>query len=400
MDRFQAIHEQAVKLLQDLCTPNGILASLIEADNYKRIWARDSIVCGLAGIFLEDDKIIEGLKNSLITLAKGQHKLGMIPSNVDPEDISNVSYGSLAGRVDTNTWFIIGVSLYVKHTNDVNFLSQMEQAVHKCRKYLRSIELNDRGWIYTPLSGNWADEYPVQGYTLYDNCLRIWAESLWHNIDEDGSKFPSDLIEKTRINFWPDNSDKDELIYHSTAYRVASDQNNGYYFSYLLPGNYDNRFDAAGNALALLILGLDGKKRADTKAWLKQMDAEVRCPLVPAFWPVIDETDSDWKLLENNYSYEFKNRPGYFHNGGIWPVWMGLYCLALSMQGLKEEAIYIIDCFTDLVVKKPEWDFHEYIESNNFQLGGKVKMGYTASGIVFMGLAQRDLGKISSLFAS
>ena len=384
MEHFRDLHSEAVALLRDLSTPHGILASLIAADNYKRIWARDSIVCGIAGILEDDPQITQGLKQSLLTLSRAQHPSGMIPSNVDPDDTDKVSYGSLAGRVDTNTWFIIGVCLYVKYSNDVSFLSEMEAVVEKSRAYLRSIEFNGRGWIYTPLSGNWADEYPVHGYTLYDNCLRIWAENLWHDITEEESDISQELIDKTITNFWPSAQSNPELIYQSEAFNKAVSDSTPYFCAYLLPGLYEKRFDAAGNALAMLLFGLNQMQQTKTSAWLEQLNSSIGKDLIPAFWPVIDEQDKDWHLLAHNFSYDFKNHPGQFHNGGIWPVWMGLYCMALSRNGLQSQAKRIIEDFSALVDQNPSWQFNEYIDANTHELMGKNKMGYTASGIVFM----------------
>ena len=148
---FEKLYDESVDLLHRLTTPDGILASTIEADNYKRIWARDSIVCGLAGLLIKDAILIDGLKNSLLTLAKTQHELGMIPSNVVPTDHSDVSFGSLAGRVDANTWFVIGCCRYYLETRDTESWVLLKPAVEKCRTFLKISEFNDKGWIYTCL---------------------------------------------------------------------------------------------------------------------------------------------------------------------------------------------------------------------------------------------------------
>ena len=33
-----------------------------------------------------------------------------------------------------------------------------------------------------PTSGNWADEYPIEGYTLYDQVLRLWALQCYQKL--------------------------------------------------------------------------------------------------------------------------------------------------------------------------------------------------------------------------
>ncbi len=62
MAEMRALYSDALALLHQLVTKDGILASTIETDNYKRIWARDSVVCGLAGLWINDTCLINGLK--------------------------------------------------------------------------------------------------------------------------------------------------------------------------------------------------------------------------------------------------------------------------------------------------------------------------------------------------
>jgi len=111
--------QKALHLIQSACTVKGISASPIEQDNYTRIWARDSMIAGIAGLLSEDEIVIEGFKSSLETLRNGQNKLGVIPSNVKTDLIK--SYGGIAGRVDATLWYIIGTGLYIlNHTEEVN----------------------------------------------------------------------------------------------------------------------------------------------------------------------------------------------------------------------------------------------------------------------------------------
>ena len=109
--------------------------------------------------------------------------------------------------------------------------------------------------------------------------------------------------------------------------------------------------------------------------------------MIPAFWPTINEQSQDWYLLQGNYSYTFKNHPGDFHNGGVWPVWMGLFCYALSKQGMQSDAEGIVASFLKQLPREGHWEFHEYFNPISEKWGGKTQMGYSASGVVFMKLA-------------
>jgi len=384
---FQQLYEASIDLLHRLTTADGILASTIEADNYKRVWARDSIVCGLAGLMIDDPVLIEGLKQSLLTLAKTQHELGMIPSNVLPTDLTDISFGSLVGRVDANTWFIVGCCSYYQKTKDEENWLLLKPAVQKCRAFLKASEFNDRGWIYTPLSGNWADEYPIHGYTLYDNMLRIWGESLWEQLTGESIPNFSKIKSATEANFWPSKDTPEEKIYHKDAFNALDLGAVDHFCAFILPGIYDNRFDAAGNALALYQITLDDAQKEKMNGFISRITSELNRAMIPAFWPMITADSPDWNLLKGNYSFSFKNDPGAFHNGGIWPVWMGLFCLGLSKNGLDESVQLLVADFVKTVNENADWDFQEFFNAKNLQVGGKTQMGYTASGIVFMKLA-------------
>ncbi|MDC7994251.1 glycoside hydrolase 100 family protein [Altibacter sp. HG106] len=379
---------KATELLFDLLTPHGFLASTQKSDNYKRIWARDSVVCGLAGVLLNEDRLLDGLHRSLRTLGDRQHDLGMIPSNVAPEE-DTVSYGSLVGRIDTASWWILGACFYYKHSSDDDFWDYAQPIIKKARTFLQASEFNGKGWIYTPLSGNWADEYPVHGYTLYDNVLRLWAEQIWSELSNKKNSYES-ITERTRQNFWPLPEMESHHAYQRVPFETLQQQELSHFVSFILPGIYDQRFDAAGNSLAMLLYSLSEAQKRGVSKGLTNFKKELGTTLIPAFWPIITETSEDYFLLKGNYSYAFKNRAGHFHNGGIWPVWMGLFCLGLARQKMHDDLSEIVTSFENTLENQPRWNFHEYLDAKTLAPGGTPSLGYTASGIVFMHAALND----------
>jgi hypothetical protein len=67
------------------------------------------VICGLAALASGDEELIATFRLTLETLTNNQHENGTIPSNVmTNEDVVEVSYGGLAGRVDAVTWFLLG----------------------------------------------------------------------------------------------------------------------------------------------------------------------------------------------------------------------------------------------------------------------------------------------------
>ncbi len=383
MNLSESIYKDAVGLLEALSTENGIQASLLEADNYKRVWARDSIIAGIAGLLVSSPTIIEGFRQTLITLAQNQHERGMIPSNVGTlsDGKYDVSMGSLVGRVDANCWFIIGSILYKNETNDQGTWTILEPAIRKCREFLSCIEFNGKGWLYTPYTGNWADEYPIHGYTLYDNTLRLWAERLWKQLGHPSMDIFS-IESKNVTNFYPSETDYPDL-YHKVAYRKALENHPKHFCSFILPGHYDQRFDMAGNAMGLLLYSLDKERKENYSQFIQSYFEQNGNVLIPAFYPVIHRNDVEWNQIAYNYSYDFKNEPHHFHNGGIWPIWLGWFSMGLAQQGLHEWNHQLIREFIELI-QKSKWSFNEYIDSKAYQLKGKTKMAFSASGIVFM----------------
>jgi GH15 family glucan-1,4-alpha-glucosidase len=58
------------------------VASAQDISNYKRVWARDGVICGLAALASGDEELIATFRLTLETLTNNQHENGTIPSNV------------------------------------------------------------------------------------------------------------------------------------------------------------------------------------------------------------------------------------------------------------------------------------------------------------------------------
>jgi len=63
-------YNNSIALLHTVSTSKGFLASAENTSNYKRVWARDGVICGLAALASGDEKLISTFKNTLETLAK------------------------------------------------------------------------------------------------------------------------------------------------------------------------------------------------------------------------------------------------------------------------------------------------------------------------------------------
>lgn len=368
--------QKAIETIYRSISEQGILASSENRDNYGRVWSRDSIMTGITGIFLEDQIIVNGLEKSIITLANHQAENGQIPSNVYD---NKASYGTLVGRTDATIWWIVGACEYISYSKNTPLKEILKDKIYKALSCLKTWEFNQRGLLYSPLGGNWADEYVTSGYVLYDNVLRFWALKITAEVYED--KELKLLAEKTKElienNFRKNSSDK--VKYHPTAFQKATEK--PYLWASLNANGYDERFDLAGNSLAIL-LGFDLDLEA-FNTFLEQLSEEFGHWMLPVFYPVILPNDADWNLLENNYSYNFKNKPYHFHNGGSWPIYLGWLCRGLKKRGYQKTSLKILEQYEDLLEKKGE-SFKEYYSTDHLIPSGTDQLCFSASGYLLM----------------
>lgn len=381
-----SIYDLALSHLYAACVPEGILASTLAHDNYRRIWSRDGVMAGVYGLLAGDVKLTEHLKLTILSLGEQQDEHGIIPSNIGLGDSEEVSFGSLAGRVDASCWWVIGASLLwlEGHWTEAE-QEQMKRKLDRCLFVLECWEMNNGQLLYVPPGGNWADEYVVQGHTLYDNCLRLWGlrlvarifktESLWHKLA---------LVESRVADTFSSGQTTDR--YHPTAFNRLAQKELPYFFASAGPMGYDDRWDMAGNAMALL-LGLN-TRTGILRAYLAGLQNHTAKSLLPVFWPVIGPDDADWSGLEAHYAYRFKNRPYHFHNGGFWPIFSGWLALGLAMSGELTYARHLQTTYHELLANtEPSALFTEYYDTKNGEPGGVAPLSYAATGYLLHQLA-------------
>lgn len=392
--------EKAKDMLYDCLTEYGFIATPVRRDNYSRIWGRDSSIIGLAAILTGEDELIDGCRRSLETLAHYQGPHGEIPSNVDPET-ERVSYGGTAGRVDSNLWFLVTCGELCARMEDDELLTSLLPAVEKVRKLLGAWEFNNRGLLFIPPTGDWADEYLQSGYVLYDQLLYYQALRsicLIHNQyhqTEDHTLAEKAVHLKHLIqgNYWfCDDDDLPDDMYHRVLYekgRKALPQKQGsYWLPYFSPLGYGYRFDALANSLTMLLgIGSDEQNEA-LDGYIANQVCVSKTPLLPAFCPVITPKDERWEDLQMTFSYQFKNEPYEYHNGGLWPMVNGFYAAALAQRGKENEARRVLTAIHEANRlpaensdgEETDWSFPEYVHGKKFTAGGVQPMGWSAAG--------------------
>jgi len=380
MTASETVYVNAKSLLKKAQSPNGFLAAVNDVANYKRIWARDGVICGLAGLLDGEEDLVNTMKSTLETLANYQHNIGNIPSNVDVKT-GEVSFGGLAGRVDTLAWFVIGVCQYAHFTNDEAFFEKHKTAIYKCLKLMQAWEFNDGDLMYLPRSGNWADEYPTEGFILYDQLLRLWAMRCVLNFEDDKTlrdKYDA-ILAKINMNY--KKRPTKAKVYHPKAYGQLEKLD--YWVASLEPAGYQTQFDAFANSLILMLDIGDNKDHKQLLEYCNTLKNELPLKTLPAFWPVIEEGDTDWGLLTNNCKYEFRNYPYQFHNGGTWPMVNGFYGIGLCLQDQNKEAKNVLEQINALNAKA-DWGFYENFDSKTEAPNGVKYCTWSAAATIML----------------
>lgn len=374
-------YNESVSLLKKLVTDRGFVASSEEVSNYRRIWARDGTIEGLAALASGDDELIAAFRSTLETLKDHQDDTGRIPSNVSLDE-HHVSYGTSVGRIDATLWYVIGVTRFAIDRKDEGFFYLFKESVDKAIFYLRCLELNGRGFLYIPHGGDWADEYINHGYVLFDQVLYYLALSSYCTLAEDAfvTKRKDDLRAMIRINYFPSRSElENPYVYHQPILEDALR-----IYERPFPITFFTNYSVYGNVdtfAAALLLGTD-----ILPPEFKEELADALCALwnendfaiLPAFYPVINPGDPKWDELSRNHLFGFRNKPYEYHNGGLWPLVHGFFVAALPEH---EDEKKKLDNFADLLARD-KYVFPEYYNGKTEEPGGTKYLGWSAAAYI------------------
>ncbi|MFA9460292.1 amylo-alpha-1,6-glucosidase [Thiohalorhabdus methylotrophus] len=388
-------YRRALALLRSCSSPSGFLASPVKQDNYQRVWARDGGIVGLAALMTGDEGLIDTFRRTLSTLARYQGRHGEIPSNVDPR-ADRISYGGTAGRVDADLWFVVGCGQYWRATGDDGFLDAITPHLERVQFLLGAWEMNNRGLLHVPQTGDWADEYLQHGYVLYDQLLYLQAQSelcrihqaLHGSADHPLEEKRARLHHLIRANYWFPERDAEPPpdAYHEILWEKGREAacfcHGRYWLPFFSPSGYGYRFDAFANLLASLLGIADPTQQGSVDAYLDGILPE-ELPLAPAFHPVITPRDEEWEELQMTFSYSFKNQPHEYHNGGLWPMLSGFHAADLAHRGRTEQALRVteaIDRANALPMAGASWSFPEYVHGRQLTAGGNQHQAWSAAG--------------------
>lgn len=320
---------------------------------YPEPYTRDLLISAL-GIFASGNEVLlHSLRRVLATLALNQSLRGMITSLVhDPED---------RGASDTTPLFLLVLGMFRNFTGDEDFL---EDAATKALRWMDYQTIDDRELVGQQPTSDWRDEHWVLGHGLYVNAL-VHGYRKVLGMDERAQALRIDANRADGRGFVTEG----QATYALWFYKVLRDK----------------RCDLLGNSLAILT-GLADRERAfEMLAWIEarcdgmRVDGELAVDLAPCLFPFMQPSDPDW-----HPRYEIYNRPGHYHNGGVWPFVCGFHIAAMVAAGEQDMAEAKLQSLTKLVrtsrkLPPASYGFNEWFRAQDGGPSGEDWQTWSAS---------------------
>jgi len=329
---------------------------------YPEPYTRD-LLFSIFGIGVSKDlTLLTSIRIILETLAENQTEHGHIPSLV--HDKNN------RGSSDSTPLFLLGVGIFRKISGEPDFL---KIAVEKAMIWMEYQSPSDRLLVAQQPTSDWRDEQWVIGYGLYVNTLVYsYLRILGHHVK-------ADLMHHDMGRFTITEGNMNHQINEGLSVKATP------YLAFWFYKIYSSEHcDLLGNSLAILS-GIAPLTRADEIiSWIEEECAgmknrgELAMNLPPNFFPFIKPGDPDW-----NPRYEIYNKPGDYHNGGIWPFICGFYIAALVAAKRYTLAMEKLTALTQCIKISNngnlDFGFNEWIKAQNGKPMGQDWQTWSAS---------------------
>jgi hypothetical protein len=329
---------------------------------YPEPYTRDLMISALGFLATGNAQLADALERTLVALANHRSPHGHIPSLA--HDAAN------RGSSDSTPLFLFGLAIFRIATNQPEFLLE---AAEKALRWMLYQSPDDRVMVSQLPTSDWRDEQYVMGYGLFVNMivyayLRLFGE-------HDSADELRGLMDRLEVSCEEKKSYEQEAIVEPTA---------PYFALYAYKIMRSDRFDLLGNSLAILT-GIASPQRATNLLdWIEaECEAmrgrgELAVDLAPCLFPYILPHHADWLPR-----YERYNRPGDYHNGGVWPFICGFHVAACVAAGQMDLAERKLSALTELV--KPwhedaaEWGFNEWIHAQTGKPSGRDWQTWSAA---------------------
>ena len=327
-------YKKALEVIEKCSTKHGLFASAGKKA-YRGVWARDSNITLIGASLSSENKpqIKEVFKNSLITLANNQSKLGQIPNAVYGFNRKKIKVDFQS--IDSSLWFVLGEYYYKKRYGNELFFKHKKQ-IKTALTWLSYQDMEEDNLLEQLPTTDWQDAFPHKyGHTINTQALYYKVLSLI------GEKEKQKKL-KTNIE-----KNKDKKLWGEDFYYAYRWKNHNKY------KEIGDWFDSLGNLLAIVFGLADEEKSQKIVSYIKSKRINEPYP-VRAIYPTIKKGSKYWQ----DYYLDCKaGTPNSYLNGGIWTYIGGFYVLALIKLKRFNEAEKELEKLAEANLKGnyPEW---------------------------------------------
>lgn len=329
---------------------------------YPEPYTRDLMIASLGYCVSGEPRLMNALRRTLEALAKSQTPRGHITSLAhDPDD---------RGASDTTPLFLFGLGNYRRTTGDPEFL---RDAAQKALTWMEYQSPDDRVMVGQLPTSDWRDEQDVMGYGLYVNAI-VYAYLVGFGRWQEAR-----LLRKLMNRLEVEGKRKNSHVHEGLA---AAHKPYFILYSYKLFNSH--RFDLLGNCLAILTgVGSPTRSRRliawiETESEAMRRNGELAVDSPPNLFPFILPEHPDWRPRYHEY-----NRPGDYHNGGVWPFVCGFHVAACVAAGRMRLARRKLESLAALVKpwheNEAEWGFNEWIKAQTGKPSGRDWQTWSAA---------------------
>lgn len=372
--------ERSLELLHESLHPEGFVASPAD-DHYASIWGRDSAMACLGASRSGDTALIEGVEANLRTLASKATPQGQVLNVYWPER-GYWDWGE-GGTTDATAWLVIALTEHVAATGRDAIAAELWPAVESALQWLSYQEITGSGLVDSPAGGDWMDgTLRRAGRVFHVNVLYHWAVAsavqLARHIDVEAPRDPASIASRIDGLFWPapgsDLADLSVADYpigatvefpHPLAaseYELVATRDRRHHLALVSFGRFVDHCDVLAETLAIASGLVDGDRAQGVLDYLD----ETGCadPYPSKTWPEPFLPDAPGSILDTEADAlqqpRWRNPPGSYHNGAIWPYVGGVHAMAAWVAGRHDEARQLLEGVAKANALD-DWSFPEWI---------------------------------------
>ncbi len=393
--------DRARALLTVALTPAGFVASP-STDHYRALWARDAAVACLGASRSGDPALIEGVESTLRTLSRLASAHGQVPDAYWP-DRGYWDWGE-NGTTDATALLVVALAEHVAATGRSDIADELWSAVVRAIRWLEHQDVTGTHLVTSPAGGDWMDSsLNRSGRVFHVNVLFHWAalsaQRLARWLGAEQPVDPAPIAQSIDGLFWPrPGSDLASLhgpypagaiveFPHPLAageHAALARADRRHYLASVSYGRFVDRCDVLAHCLAIASGLTDGDRAATVLDHLDATSCDV--PFPSRTWPQPFHPDDPSGLLDAHadrlQDARWRNPPGSYHNGAVWPYIGGAHVVAAVAAGRRRRARELLEGVV-AANRLGGWGFHEWIEVPSGEARGARDQVWNAGALLW-----------------